>query len=101
MKKEAWTQKKLAWLKTNQYEVFSCVMYPSDLDRQREYTEIKLTPERVINKKRKKKKKKNLKRNTRNISVCLIKIRSTPKQRKIFSTKIKNILFKLSDICLF
>lgn len=58
MKKEAWTQKKLAWLKTNQYEVFSCVMYPSDLDRQREYTEIKLTPERVINKKRKKKKKK-------------------------------------------
>lgn len=45
-------------------------MYPSNSDRQREYTEIKLTPERVIDKKRKrKKKKKKLKRNTRNVSV--------------------------------
>lgn len=49
MKTEAWTQKILVWLKTNQYEVFSCVMYPND--RQREYTEIKLTLERVIEKK--------------------------------------------------
>lgn len=44
-------------------------MYPSNSDRQREYTEIKLTPERVIDKKRKRKRKKKLKRNTRNVSV--------------------------------
>lgn len=42
-------------------------MYPSNSDRQREYTEIKLTPERVIDKRKRKKKK--LKRNTRNVSV--------------------------------
>lgn len=71
-------------------------MYPSNSDRQREYTEIKLTPERVIDK-RKRKKKKTKKKYKK--CKCVTDKNQTNSKTDNFSTKIKDILFKLSDIC--